>query len=88
MLGLADDVAADILAHAVEAVHDLDLGRVHRIAATILMNIERDLGRDRAREARRQSLRVELDVDEIAGGAEPSLPEELLHRDVARIRWR
>ena len=79
-----DDVAAEILAHAVEAIHDLDLGRVHRIAATIVMNTERDLGRDRVREARRQNLRVDLDVDEIAG-REPSLSRDLLHRDVARF---
>ena len=84
--GGPDGMSSEILARSVEAIHDLDLGRVHRIAATILRNIERDLGRAQAREAGRQSLRVEVDVYQIARGSqEPPISRELLHRDVARV---
>ncbi len=85
-LAAPDEIASDILARTIEAVHGLDLRRVRRIAATILKNIERDLGRDHAREAKRQSLRVELDVDQIVGGSrEPLVSKELLKRDIARL---
>lgn len=84
--GALDEVASDILARAIEAVRGLDLRRVHRIAATILMNIERDVGRDRAREAKRQGLHVDVDVDEIAGGPRGiSVSAGLLNRDLARL---
>lgn len=84
--GAADEVASDILARVVEAVRGLDPGRVHRVAATILMNIERDRGRDQVREVRRQDLRVDLDVDQIVGSSrEPSIPMGLLKRDLARL---
>jgi len=84
--GPPEEVASDIIARAIEAVGDLDLGRVHRIAATILMNIERDRGRDRAREARRQDLRVDLDVDQIVGSSrEFPVSERLLKRDLTRV---
>ena len=85
-LAASDEIASDILARTIEAVHGLDLRRVRRIAATILKNIERDLGRDRTREAKRQRLRVELDVDQTVGGSpEPLISKELLKRDIARL---
>lgn len=84
--GPMDEVASDILVRAIEAIHDLDRGRVNRIAATILMNIERDLGRDRARDANWQDLRVDVDVDGIIGGQQkPSISRDLLNRDLARL---
>jgi RNA polymerase sigma-70 factor (ECF subfamily) len=80
------DMHSDILGRAIEAVHGLDLGRVHRIAATILMNIERDIGRDRARESRWQSLRVELDVDQIAvEWSVPPISRDHLRLELARL---
>jgi RNA polymerase sigma-70 factor (ECF subfamily) len=85
-IGPADEVASDILARTIEAVHGLDLGRVQRIAATILMNIERDLGRDHVREARRQNLHVDLDVDQIVGrSGESPVSMGLVRRDLARL---
>jgi RNA polymerase sigma-70 factor (ECF subfamily) len=84
--GAAADIASDILVRAIEAVQNIDLGRVQRIAATILMNIERDLRRDHAREDRRHRLRVDVDLDEIAGGRQAAPASvELLHHDVVRL---
>lgn len=84
--GPLDEIASDILARAVEAVRGLDPVRVNRIAATILMNVERDLGRDHVRDAKWQSLRVDIDVAEIVGGSpHPPIPRGLIERDLARV---
>jgi RNA polymerase sigma-70 factor (ECF subfamily) len=65
-LGAPDDLAAEILARATEAVRCLELGRVSRVAATILRNIERDLVRTHLQEIERARLRAETDPDELA----------------------
>ncbi|XQZ33465.1 sigma-70 family RNA polymerase sigma factor [Paracoccus yeei] len=62
-LGTPDELASEILARATEAIRSLDLQRVTRIAATLLMNIERDLGRAMWREAGRQQLYSAVDPD-------------------------
>ncbi|MBB1493226.1 sigma-70 family RNA polymerase sigma factor [Paracoccus sp. MC1854] len=62
-LGTPDELASEILARATEAARSLDLQRVSRIAATLVMNIERDLGRAMRRESDRQHLHGEVDPD-------------------------
>ncbi|MGF1500470.1 MAG: RNA polymerase sigma factor [Paracoccaceae bacterium] len=47
--GAADEIASDVLARTTEVVRGLDLGRVNRIAATVLKNIERDMMRAQQR---------------------------------------
>ena len=65
-LGTADEVASDILARTTEAVRSLDLGRVNRIAATVLRNVERDMIRVRRRDTAREYLASCADPDEVA----------------------
>lgn len=62
-LGKPDELASEILAGATEAIRNLDLKRVGRIAATLLMNVERDLGRAVQRDAGRQQLHGAVDPD-------------------------
>jgi len=87
-LGHADELPSEILSRATEAIRCLDLGRVNRIAATILRNIERDLIRAHQREAGRQRQHADIDPDEVlvdvfAGGPEIGLGR--LFDDVTRI---
>ena len=87
-IGSGDEVASEILARASEAIRGLDLQRVNWIAATILRNIERDLIRTRQREDRQQSLRSEIDPDDIpihGGVSQATASPALLHRDLVRI---
>ncbi len=64
-IGTADEIASDVLARTTEAVRDLDLGRVNRVAATVLRNIERDMVRARQRDAARESLAIDIDPDDV-----------------------
>jgi RNA polymerase sigma-70 factor (ECF subfamily) len=64
-IGSADEVASDLLARTTEAVRGLDLGRVNRIAATIMRNVERDMIRARQRDAACEHLASGADPDEV-----------------------
>lgn len=87
-LGTPDDLASEILARATEAVRGLDLQRVSRIAATLLMNIKRDLSRAMWREAGRQQWHGDVDPDWIpappSGAAQAQMRTEL-HRDLTAL---
>lgn len=87
-LGTPDDLASEILARATEAVRSLDLQRVSRIGATLVMNIERDLGRAMGREAARQQLCSAVDPDWTAAppswAAQAQMRAEL-HRDLTAL---
>jgi len=85
-IGLADEIASDLLARTVEAIRCLDLDQVKRIAATVLLNVERDMLRAHQREAAREQVASDVDPDEIAadhGGQDPLLDRAYL-RDVMR----
>jgi RNA polymerase sigma-70 factor (ECF subfamily) len=81
-LGQTDEIASEILARATAAIRELDLDRVNWVAATVLMNVERDVLRAHQREASRVSKQVEFDTDlhgVIADFVDPDLsPERLL----------
>ncbi len=82
---MVDELPSLVLDHAVEQVHRLDLQSVHRIAATVLMNIERDVARGDLKERRRRHLAVELDPYLIGHSSpEPFGTPDLLVRDVVR----
>jgi RNA polymerase sigma-70 factor (ECF subfamily) len=86
--GSSDELSSEVLTRATEAVRCIDLRRVHRYAATILRNVERDLLRARQREVCAQSLNVEIDPDEVAAepvASEPGASPEWLHREMLRI---
>jgi DNA-directed RNA polymerase specialized sigma24 family protein len=57
-----DELASDVVSRAIFAIRTLDLARVKRIAATVLKNIERDVGRAYRREFGRPAQHVELEV--------------------------
>lgn len=87
-IGAGDEVVSEVLARASEAIRGLDLKRVNWIAATILRNIERDLIRTRQREDRHQSLRSEIDPDDLPTDGEVLSADAspgLLHGDLVRI---
>jgi len=81
-LGHTDEIASEILARATTAIRELDLDRVNWVAATVLMNVERDMLRAHQRETSRASKQVEFDTDlhgGIADFVDPDLsPERLL----------
>lgn len=87
-LGSPDELGSEILARATEAVRGLDLQRVSRMAATLLMNIERDLGRAMWREAVRQQWHGDVDPDWIpappSGAAQAQMRTEL-QRDLTTL---
>ena len=86
--GSGGEVSSEVLARATEAIRCINLVRVHRIAATILRNIERDLIRARRREVRVRDLNVEIDPGAVAANpvaSEPEASPEQLHRDMVRI---
>lgn len=60
-----EEAAADVLATACKAIADMDLTRVNRIAATLLRNVERDIGRSLQREADRYQHRTTDDPDDL-----------------------
>ena len=68
--------------HILTIPTELDLTQVNWIAATILMNVERDVRRAYHREANRQNLQVPFDLDQHGGiceFADPDLaPDKLL----------
>lgn len=58
-----EEAAADVLATACHAISEMDLTCVNRIAATLLRNVERDIGRCMQREAARQQQHTTDDPD-------------------------
>ncbi|MFI0846580.1 RNA polymerase sigma factor [Mesorhizobium sp. IMUNJ 23232] len=64
-IGTLDELPSEIFARATEAVRCLDLGRVTSIAATILMNIERDLVRAHQRQVSIRRLFIDMDLDQV-----------------------
>jgi len=87
-LGTVDEIASDLLARTTEAIRSLDLSRVNRIAATVLRNVERDMIRERQREAARQSVASDVDPDDVADEHEildPVLARVRLHGEVRRL---
>lgn len=87
-LGSADDIASDLLARATEAIRELDLSRVNEIAATMLMNIERDTLRAVRRETARQRCRVDVEPDWIAAPPSWAAQQQMraeLQRDLATL---
>jgi RNA polymerase sigma-70 factor (ECF subfamily) len=60
-LGVADEIASDVLARTTEAVRGLNLDCVNWIAATVLRNVERDMIRARKRELTHDRLPNELE---------------------------
>lgn len=87
-LGTADEVASDVLARTTEAVRGLDLGRVNRIAATVLRNVERDMIRARQREAARESLSSDIEPDDVPAdqaGRQPAAEDAHLQDDLRKL---
>jgi DNA-directed RNA polymerase specialized sigma24 family protein len=83
--GTPDELTSEVLSRAIEAIRCIDLARVHRIAATILRNVERDIARDRQREAKRQSQNSDTNPDEIAATSDAQVCLEHLYGDVTGI---
>ena len=80
-----EELPSEVLDHAVEQLRHLDLQSVQRIAATVLMNVERDVARADLRERNRRRLSVELDPELLADkGSALSTTPDLLVRDVVR----
>jgi RNA polymerase sigma-70 factor (ECF subfamily) len=87
-IGTPAEITSDILARATETLRGLDLGRVNRIAATVLQNIQRDMiraCRSQADLRRVTSSTVPEDLpdEREAGGGQ--LSASLLHADVEKI---
>ena len=72
-LGNTDEVASDVLARTTEAVRELDLARVNRIAATVLRNVERDMIRARQRDTALEHLASGADPDELADSGDSGI---------------
>ena len=62
----AADLDADLLGRLSLAIRTCDLGRVSRVAATLLRNLERDLRRDLGRQAKTDAGRSPLDLTALA----------------------
>lgn len=87
-IGSADEIASDLLARATEAVRCIDLERVNRIAATVLRNVERDMIRARQREAERESLTSDLDLNDVPAdqaGRQPTPEDAHLQYDLCKL---
>ena len=87
-LGADDEIASDVLARTTEAIRGLDLGRVNRIAATVLRNVERDMVRARRREAARERLASDIDPDEAPAdqaGPQPAAEDGRLNDDLRKM---
>lgn len=65
-VGTADEVSSELLARATEAIRCLDLERVTWIAATVQLNVQRDMLRARQRDVARHALVTETDPDEVS----------------------
>lgn len=87
-LGELDEIASEILARATASIRELDLAQVNWVAATILMNVERDVLRAYQRETSRLSKQVEFDTD-LHGGifefSDPELDPEQLLAELTRL---
>ena len=83
-LGDAEHLTSEVLARATEAIRCLDLRRVNRIAATTLLNIERDLVRARQKEVGHVAMSSEIDPDEIPGDRDGIAPQRL-HDEIGRL---
>lgn len=80
--------AADLLARTCEAIRTLNLDRVNWVAATVLRNVERDIGRQVRREADRNCLHAATDPDDLpslAVFANPSMSGALFQQDLVRL---
>ena len=78
-------VAGEVLGLATQQIARLDLDRVTRIAATVLRNIERDLGRTVLRERNRGKDRVDIDLDLLAAADSTSDPDDRVVGLMARV---
>ena len=87
-IGTADEVASDVLARTTEAVRGLDLGRVNRIAATVLRNIERDMIRARKREVAHAQFVSDIEPDSVPAeliGHQPTAEDAHLQGDLRKL---
>lgn len=81
-MGSCDEISADVLARTTGAIRNLDLTRVHWIAATILRNVERDMMRAHQRETAREHLASAIDPDDVL--ADPRV-DDGLQADLPKI---
>lgn len=80
-----DDLADDILGHVAIGVRRLDLASVQKVAATLIMNTERDLRR--AYLDRKAQRRIELPMfDSLEVVTAPLRDDDITDRDVWRSR--
>lgn len=87
-LGSADEVASDVLARTTEAVRGLDLGRVNRIAATVLRNVERDMIRARQRDVACENLTSDIAPDDVPAeqaGQQHAVEDAHLQDDLRKL---
>ena len=61
-----EDIAADVMATACNAIAVMTLSRVNRVAATLLRNVERDVGRSLRREIDLHKQHAAVDPDQLA----------------------
>ncbi|MEM5472927.1 sigma factor-like helix-turn-helix DNA-binding protein [Hoeflea sp. AS60] len=83
-----EDVAAEVMGTACKAIAGMDLTRVGRIAATLLRNVERDIGRALLREADRHEQHSPIDPDQLplnAASEDPRESEANLTREVEAL---
>jgi hypothetical protein len=82
------DITSGILARATETLRGLDLGRVNRVAATVLQNVQRDMIRACCVEAelrRVTSSTFPEDLLELRVPGGGHLSASLLHADIERV---
>ena len=82
------DVAAEVVATVCKAIAGMDLTQVNRIAATLLRNVERDIGRDLRRDADRHNQHAIVDPDQLplnAASEDPREGEAHLTREVEAL---
>ena len=87
-MGKPSDIASDILGRATEALRGLDLGRVNRIAATVLQNIQRDMIRASRSEVARQKMTSGKLPEDLPDAGAPDgqfLTSTLLVADLERL---
>ena len=87
-IGSADEIASDVLARTTEAIRGIDLERVNRIAATVLRNVERDMIRARQRDAERESLACDIELDDLSSdqnGPQPAPDDMYLQHDLRKL---
>ena len=82
------DITSGILARATESLRGLDLGRVNRVAATVLQNVQRDMIRACCQEAelrRVTSSAVPEDLPDPLAAGRDHMGASLLHADLVKI---